>query len=101
MTGKQVLSLNSEQGGSEELLARIEAALDRLDQLTGAESLRRTVADDVAKGSDSMALQAENSDLKARLEMLESQVASRRSAIQEVTARVDRAIGNLDTVLKG
>lgn len=83
------------------LLARIEAALDRLDRLAEAGSLRRTAAESGENDSDSMRLQAENEDLKARLSALDSREVSRRAAINDITGRVDRAIGNLDTVLKG
>lgn len=101
MTGKQVLSSDSDQDDADGQLARIEAALDRLDRLTAPESLRRTAADAGADGSDSAALAAENADLKARLEALQSQESARRAMLSDATARVDRAIGTLDTVLKG
>ena len=101
MTGNQLLTPVSEDDENGNLLARIEAALDRLDRLTGVEALRRTAAEAGADGSDSKGLQAENADLKQRLETLESREATRRATINDVTTRVDRAIGNLDTVLKG
>ena len=101
MTGKQVLTPVSDMDDDGDVLARIEAALDRLDRLTDAESLRRTAAESGTNDSDSMRLQAENDDLKARLSVLEEREVSRRAAINDVTSRVDRAIGNLDTVLKG
>lgn len=101
MTGNQLLTPVSEDDENGNLLARIEAALDRLDRLTGAEALRRTAAEGGTNGSDSTGLQAENVDLKQRLETLESREATRRATINDVTTRVDRAIGNLDTVLKG
>ncbi len=69
--------------------------------MTDAEALRRTAAEAGANGSDSEDLQAENEALKQRLQALEGREASRRAAISDVTTRVDRAIGNLDTVLKG
>mgnify|MGYP000409806380 CR=1 FL=1 len=101
MTGNQLLTPVSEDDENGKLLARIEAALDRLDRLTGVEALRRTAAEAGADDSDSKGLQAENADLKQRLETLESREATRRATINDVTTRVDRAIGNLDTVLKG
>lgn len=101
MTGKQVLSSDSDQDDADSQLARIETALDRLDRLTAPKSLRRTAADAGANRSDSAALAAENADLKARLDALQSQESARRAMLGEATARVDRAIGTLDTVLKG
>ncbi len=101
MTGKQVLSSVSDQDDAEGQLARIEAALDRLDRLTAPESLRRTAADTGANDSDSAALAAENADLKARLDALQAQETARHAMLGDATARVDRAIGTIDTVLKG
>ena len=50
MTGNQLLTPVSEDDENGKLLARIEAALDRLDRLTDAEALRRTAAEDGTNG---------------------------------------------------
>ncbi|MDF1721170.1 MAG: hypothetical protein P1U65_10885 [Minwuia sp.] len=95
------MSSETDQGDDEATLARIEAALDRLDHLTDPESLRRTAADSGADSSDSAVLAAENAEMKARLDALLAQESAQQAALGDAAARVDRAIGTLDTVLKG